>query len=310
MGHYDDSRPGYCAVCGAAPGNIKAGVCGICHPNGKKAKAMSKAKSARQVVLLDLDNCIANDAWRVPFIRWELEDHDERYHIYHALAYYDEPDTEWLQNLPLGMNVNMQEARVFVLTARPLRYRAATLSWLEKHLSMPVEALLMRNNGDHRHSAALKTEQLRTLITLHGVEPKDIAFAADDRQEVLTAYQTMLPELPVIHHATHDVCAYTNPLKAHKTVPEILRAAANTFEERNKTYGQNYKQVGPAMVALFPNGVTLRTADEFTRWHMFELIVVKMTRFANSGLAHEDSIHDAGVYAAMVQSFNQGVKGK
>jgi hypothetical protein len=31
-------------------------------------------------------------------------------------------------------------------------------------------------------------------------------------------------------------------------------------------------------------------------------MVVKLTRFANSGLTHEDSIHDAAVYAAMVES--------
>jgi hypothetical protein len=31
-------------------------------------------------------------------------------------------------------------------------------------------------------------------------------------------------------------------------------------------------------------------------------MIVKITRFANSGLKHKDSIHDAAVYAAMVES--------
>ena len=38
------------------------------------------------------------------------------------------------------------------------------------------------------------------------------------------------------------------------------------------------------------------------KWHLFELMVVKLTRFANSGLTHQDSIHDLAVYAAMVES--------
>lgn len=36
MGHYDNCRDGYCPKCGAAPGNIKNGVCEICHPKGQK----------------------------------------------------------------------------------------------------------------------------------------------------------------------------------------------------------------------------------------------------------------------------------
>lgn len=36
MGHYDSSRPGYCAACGAAPGNHRAdGTCEFCVPDGK-----------------------------------------------------------------------------------------------------------------------------------------------------------------------------------------------------------------------------------------------------------------------------------
>lgn len=30
MGHYDECREGYCAGCGAAPGNLKNGVCPFC----------------------------------------------------------------------------------------------------------------------------------------------------------------------------------------------------------------------------------------------------------------------------------------
>lgn len=63
------------------------------------------------------------------------------------------------------------------------------------------------------------------------------------------------------------------------------------------------------MTAMFPNGVVLKTAADFNRWHLFELQIVKMTRFANSGLVHLDSIQDDQVYGAMVESqINEGTQ--
>lgn len=87
-----------------------------------------------------------------------------------------------------------------------------------------------------------------------------------------------------------------------KTAADILAEMAETYRERNKVYGDNYKRVGDVMAAMFPDGVWLQAAEDYNVWHLFELMVVKMTRFANSGLTHEDSIHDLAVYAAMVES--------
>ena len=87
------------------------------------------------------------------------------------------------------------------------------------------------------------------------------------------------------------------------TAADILEAMAATFRERNAVYGDNYKMVGKMMAVLFPNGVPpdLLHSDQF---HLFELILVKMSRYAISGLQHVDSIHDAGVYCAMCESIN------
>ena len=87
-----------------------------------------------------------------------------------------------------------------------------------------------------------------------------------------------------------------------KNAADILIEMGNTYRERNKVYGDNYKRVGDVMVAMFPNGIALKTVEDYNRWHLFELMVVKLTRFAVSGLTHQDSIHDAAVYAAMVES--------
>lgn len=92
------------------------------------------------------------------------------------------------------------------------------------------------------------------------------------------------------------------------SVPDILEAMAKTYRERNAVYGDNWKNVGDVMLRLFPQGIELRDAQAFNRWHLFELIIVKLTRFANSGLIHIDSIHDIAVYAAMLEAALQEAK--
>lgn len=76
---------------------------------------------------------------------------------------------------------------------------------------------------------------------------------------------------------------------------------ADTFEERNKVYGSNYKMVAKLVGVLFPEGVPpeLLLRDE---WHLFELKLVKLSRFAIGRLEHIDSIHDDGVYSAMIEA--------
>lgn len=95
------------------------------------------------------------------------------------------------------------------------------------------------------------------------------------------------------------------------SVPDLLTSMADTYRERNKVYGDNWRNVGNVMMQLFPGGIELRDADAFNTWHLFELIVVKLTRFANSGLTHADSIHDIAVYAAMIEAaITEKEKGK
>jgi hypothetical protein len=86
-----------------------------------------------------------------------------------------------------------------------------------------------------------------------------------------------------------------------KTAADILVEMADTYRERNAVYGSNYKMVGKLMAVLFPNGAPpeILHSDQF---HLFELVLVKISRLAISGLAHQDSAHDAGVYCAMIEA--------
>lgn len=95
-----------------------------------------------------------------------------------------------------------------------------------------------------------------------------------------------------------------------KPASEFLRDAAKTFDDRNKIYGNNYLNVGGAMAALFPDGVTLKTADDHNRFHIFMLGVVKLSRYCNNWDkgGHADSMHDNTVYSAMLESIDEEIK--
>lgn len=92
-----------------------------------------------------------------------------------------------------------------------------------------------------------------------------------------------------------------------KSVPEILIEAAATYEERNKVYGDTYKNFGSAMAAAFPNGLVVKTADDWNRVGLMVQIMGKVTRYAaqfeNGG--HLDSAHDACVYSAMLEELTR-----
>jgi hypothetical protein len=97
-----------------------------------------------------------------------------------------------------------------------------------------------------------------------------------------------------------------------KTADEYLAEASETFKAKNAEYGTNYLRVGAAMAAMFPDGVTLRTADDWNRMHIFLLAVVKKTRYATNWEkgGHADSVRDETVYNAMLESIDAEISGR
>lgn len=82
---------------------------------------------------------------------------------------------------------------------------------------------------------------------------------------------------------------------------DILRGAADIFERKSKEYGNNYKQIGHVMAALFPEGLTIRTPQDWNKLHLFLLGMVKKTRYSQNFFAgHADSLLDNIVYGAML----------
>lgn len=96
------------------------------------------------------------------------------------------------------------------------------------------------------------------------------------------------------------------------TVPASLHALGDLYEERNKLYGDNYKKFGNVMSAMFPEGMTLRGADDFNRIGLFVQVVSKIGRYAEQfdKDGHEDSLDDLAVYSQMLAEVDRMVKEK
>lgn len=92
-------------------------------------------------------------------------------------------------------------------------------------------------------------------------------------------------------------------LFADARAPELLRAGADTFAERNAIYGDTYLNIGDGLASMLPKGVHLNTPAEFNRFVNFIQCVGKLYRYAaqmDTG-GHVDSAHDLMVYAAMLE---------
>jgi len=92
-----------------------------------------------------------------------------------------------------------------------------------------------------------------------------------------------------------------------KQVLHILTTAQDTYEDRSSVYKDNYKLVGRTMAALFPEGRPgLKTEEDYNRWHIFELIIVKLTRYVvNFDEGHPDSLLDMIPYLGILGALDK-----
>ena len=95
--------------------------------------------------------------------------------------------------------------------------------------------------------------------------------------------------------------------KKNRSAGDILTEMAATYMERNAMYKDNYKRFGDIMMGIFPEGLTVTTKDEWNRICIYMMITSKLTRYAaNFGKGgHQDSIHDSGVYSAMLEELGE-----
>lgn len=91
-----------------------------------------------------------------------------------------------------------------------------------------------------------------------------------------------------------------------KRVSQFLHDLAKIFEERNRLYGDSYKQLGMALYAVL-GPVELRTPNDIDRFLIFANVYGKMERYAANFRkgGHDDSLDDAAVYAMMLKELDE-----
>lgn len=298
-----------------------------------------------QTYIFDLDGCISNHHWRerwLPANPTRCEDWDH----YHRRLSNDLPLNGGAFSRAMEEVQASKEKCLFIVTARPRRFESETRKWLLREFGIqPIGCgklsfnsrtyLLMRPDGDMRSSPELKIALIEErwssmrgaqIVALHSSDLWPLVPAAyDDRTDILDAYWARGVRPENLFHASVDGISnrfHQQPLaggfhttatkegshrSADLTAADVLREMADTFESRNTNYKDNWKAIPALIDALYPDSDLSRLVRHPT-WHLLELILVKLARFARSDNTHEDSIHDVGVYAAMIESILRSEK--
>lgn len=94
-------------------------------------------------------------------------------------------------------------------------------------------------------------------------------------------------------------------MKQRVTFKDLINNAMETFLNRRNTYGNSIQKFGNVMDALFPDGLMIKNADEWARFGLLVQVVHKLTRYTNAyDKAHQDSMHDLGVYAFLLEELD------
>lgn len=292
----------------------------------------TQRKMTDNVVMFDLDGCVSNDTWRRGRIP-EGANKCEDYQHYHD-GCGDDP--------LMGHGARLLEKHIvdgdFITftTSRPFNVAEKTAKWISNHFKIaPVQdfMILMRKDNDDRSAVDIKREFVKHMRAFERETGKKVIAAYDDRLDIINMYRELGLNAAVVNEHGYFPDQANEPstglmmdrpltadgwkealeplLSSHVEGPEppprhpvarILEDAATTFDGRNSKYRDNAVKVGRVMEALFPDGVNLNNADDFHIFHLFELMIVKLTRFVNSDLTHQDSIRDMIVYGAMVEN--------
>lgn len=156
-------------------------------------------------IILDIDNCISNDAWRVPRIAWHHKDNFLRYKDYHMLAPFDS-----LHNQHLYESAERAGHGIIIFTSRPVFYKAITEEWL-RLAKVQWTHLIMRNDKDYRSAIEVKAEHVKWLSEYYDIHLNDIVIAYDDRPEIVAMYQAHGLTAEVV--AIHTQVMYKEPMK-------------------------------------------------------------------------------------------------
>lgn len=87
-----------------------------------------------------------------------------------------------------------------------------------------------------------------------------------------------------------------------KDISKRFDQIRDIYQDRRQQYGDSYLMFGGVMSALFPEGVTISSDQDFAKLGILVQIIGKITRYTNhfpSG-SHSDSLQDIAVYALLL----------
>lgn len=135
------------------------------------------------IYLFDIDGTLANIEHRLHFIQQEKPD---------WTAFYNDAasDSPIWEIVTVARCLQSEGQRIFMSTGRAESIRELTMTWLRKY-RIPVEALYMRQNGDHREDFEVKSDIIDHIFSdqPQGVPYNKLAAAFEDRQQVVDMYR-------------------------------------------------------------------------------------------------------------------------
>jgi hypothetical protein len=136
--------------------------------------------------IIDLDNCVFDDYWRLELIDLSKPIVNDRYIAYHNECHRDNPGQVQL----MYVRHLAKSYDLLIFTSRPEFVREKTKASLSKW-GIPYYALYMRADDDHNPSVEVKRNFLRkaTSDALAGTSLDRIEMAIDDRQDILDMYR-------------------------------------------------------------------------------------------------------------------------
>lgn len=132
----------------------------------------------KPAAIIDLDNCVSNDKWRLPRIQHHHPRPNDRYWAYHDCCDQDLHDNKHVIS---RLRCNY---RLLVFTSRPEAVRRKTEFWLYKW-DIPYDELFMRPNDNHMPSVEMKRLMLSWVPDGYQIE-----HAIDDRHDILDMYRS------------------------------------------------------------------------------------------------------------------------
>ncbi len=243
---------------------------------------LMKRTKKPNAIIIDLEGTLSDHSHRLH--HWQNRNYD---------AYNDgfklDPVNQDFVNILKNDLRKIQPVKIFICTAKENKWHNTVSTWLRDHywckeipLSSMIDGIKYRDDLDSRASTTVKRDMLRGIS-----EKYNVIAAYDDREDICEMFER-------------------NGVKAHliklaKSPADILHQAATTFAEKEKEYGTAYLRHGNIMASFFPNGITLKTPEDFFNFHLFELDIIKSNRLASNSLKHKDSWHDKIVYSAMAE---------